>query len=154
MDQTAPAQKYPNMAQGAGPQQRGQGKSVRVAFGPQVDEYIPPSNNAPSPTAPGHQRARTTVAEQLQSNGRPNSSQAPSSSADGNKGTASPAVTRNLRPIPALIRAKSEHFPKFGVENGAPHSDDEDFQLRHGWHEEYTSSEYLKILNSVSLNVA
>ncbi|EGC42377.1 WD40 repeat-containing protein [Histoplasma capsulatum var. duboisii H88] len=154
MDQTAPAQKYPNMAQGAGPQQRGQGKSVRVAFGPQVDEYIPPSNNAPSPTAPGHQRARTTVAEQLQSNGRPNSSQAPSSSADGNKGTASPAVTRNLRPIPALIRAKSEHFPKFGVENGAPHSDDEDFQLRHGWHEEYTSSEYLKILNSRILTPA
>ncbi|KKZ61742.1 regulatory associated protein-mTOR [[Emmonsia] crescens] len=136
------------MAQGGGPQQRGQGKSVRVAFGPQVDEYIPPSNDAPSPSAPGQQRSRTTVVEQLQSNGRPNTSQAPSNSADGNTGTVSPVVTRNIRPTPTLVRAKSEHYPRFSVENGVPNGDGEDFQLRHGWHEEYTSSEYLKILNS------
>ncbi|EGE84971.1 regulatory associated protein-mTOR [Blastomyces dermatitidis ATCC 18188] len=148
MDRTAPVQTSPNMAQGVGPQPRGQGKSVRVAFGPQVDEYIPPSNDVPSPSTLSHPRSKTTVIEELQSNGRPDSSQAPSSSTDGNNGPASAVVKRNLRPTPALIRAKSEHFPKFGVENGAPNSDDEDFQLRHGWHEEYTSSEYLKILNS------
>lgn len=153
MDRTAPAQRNSSMAQGGGPQQRGQGKSVRVAFGPQVDEYIPPSNDAPSPSAPGQQRPRTTVVEQLQSNVRPNASQAPSNSADGNTGTVSPVVTRNIRPTPTLVRAKSEHYPRFSLENGVPNGDGEDFQLRHGWHEEYTSSEYLKILNSVSNNI-
>ncbi|OJD12341.1 hypothetical protein AJ78_07048 [Emergomyces pasteurianus Ep9510] len=148
MDRTAPVQQYPNMAQGAGPQQRGQGKSVRVAFGPQVDEYIPPPNDAPPPSALSHQRSRTTIVDQLQNSARSNASQAPSNSADVDTRAVSPAVTKNVRPTPTLIRAKSEHYPRLYVENGVPHGDDEDFQLRHGWHEEYTSSEYLKILNS------
>lgn len=49
------------------------------------------------------------------------------------------------------MRAKSDYLPHHNVENpGLPKVDNEDLQIRHGWQEEHTSSEYLKVLNSVS----
>ncbi|PGH09861.1 hypothetical protein AJ79_05587 [Helicocarpus griseus UAMH5409] len=151
VDRSTPAQRHQNMAQGVG-SQRDQGKSVRVAFGPQVDEYIPPSNDAPPPpSAPVHQRSKSTV-QQFQGDKQPDTARAPSSSADadttGQKtGPVSPPVTRNVRPTPTLVRAKSEHYPRFPTENVVHNEDDEDFQLRHGWHGEY-SVEFLKVLSS------
>jgi regulator-associated protein of mTOR len=135
------------MTQGA-ESRRNQQKSVRVTFGPQTDKYIPLSNNAPTG---GHQRSRTDV-EQIpsegQSNARFNNRNAPP---PGQNPELWPdAAPRNGRPTSTLVRAKSEHWPRSGLDNGISKDGDDDFQLRHGWQEEYTSSEYLKILNSVS----
>lgn len=49
---------------------------------------------------------------------------------------------------PTLIRARSEHFHQYS-ESSASRDDDDGFQLRHGWQDEYTSSEYLRVLTSV-----
>lgn len=58
---------------------------------------------------------------------------------------------RGARPTNALVRAKSDHWLKHDMENAAKNDEeDEDFELRHGWQDEHNSSEYLKILNSVS----
>jgi regulator-associated protein of mTOR len=52
-----------------------------------------------------------------------------------------------------LKRARSDYGPRGGsfekpliIDN----EEEEDFAMRHGWQEEYTSSEYLKVLHSVS----
>ncbi|ODH46222.1 hypothetical protein GX48_07689 [Paracoccidioides brasiliensis] len=161
LDRTAQAQRYPNMAHGAGGSQRGPGKSVRITFGPQVDEYIPSSNNTSTPLSAfesGRQRPQKSDGDQLQSNGRSdcasNGAQAPSGGDGGavsGRNPVSPSLRapRKIRPTPPLlVRAKSEHYTSPGVENGAAHDGDEDFQLRHGWHEDYTSGDYLKSLTS------
>lgn len=49
-----------------------------------------------------------------------------------------------------LKRAKSDYGPSRITFDKVAGDDDEDFAMRHGWQEEYTSSEYLKILHSVS----
>lgn len=58
---------------------------------------------------------------------------------------------RGARPTNALVRAKSDHWLKHEGDAAKKDEEDEDFELRHGWQDEYNSSEYLKILNSVSL---
>ncbi|KAK2736171.1 hypothetical protein FQN55_001770 [Onygenales sp. PD_40] len=140
------------MAQGVVGSQRGQGKSVRVAFGPQTDTYIPSSANDTPPAPSGHHRSKSTgehITNDIQVPVQNGVDEDPPARAAGPVST-SPTPTRTIRPTPTLVRAKSEHWPRFGAETtpAASHDDDEDFQLRHGWHEEYTSSEYLKILNS------
>jgi regulator-associated protein of mTOR len=50
-----------------------------------------------------------------------------------------------------LKRARSDYGPQRVTFDKSPGEDEEDFAMRHGWQEEYTSSEYLKILHSVSL---
>lgn len=52
------------------------------------------------------------------------------------------------RPAAPLMRAKSDFGPRRTGENG---SDDEDWKMRHGWEDEFTSHEYLSLLNSVSV---
>ncbi|KAJ5616257.1 hypothetical protein N7537_001371 [Penicillium hordei] len=47
-----------------------------------------------------------------------------------------------------LKRAKSDYGPSRITFDKVAGDDDEDFAMRHGWQEEYTSSEYLKILHS------
>lgn len=103
----------------------------------------------------GHHRSQTTVG--IQRNGSVSFAE-PSSRADlearvrpleTGSGESSESTSKAVRPG-GLIRAKSEHWSKAvdSDSSTAMKSDDEDLQLRHGWQEEYTSSEYLKILNS------
>ena len=135
----------------------GQGKAARVAFNRKVDMHPPPANAnvTESPPTTHHQRSQTHTAVQPDAQ----SLRPPNSSADDARNpentvppTGGPSETgRNApRPTAQLIRAKSDYFPHNNAEAGASKSDDEDPQLRHGWQEEYTSSEYLKVLNSVS----
>jgi hypothetical protein len=53
------------------------------------------------------------------------------------------------RPPGPLLRAKSD-FGHRGMGDG---SDDEDWKMRHGWEDEFTSHEYLSLLNSVNVPV-
>lgn len=49
-----------------------------------------------------------------------------------------------------LKRAKSDYGPSRATfDKPVVGDEEEDFAMRHGWQEEYTSSEYLKILHSV-----
>jgi hypothetical protein len=49
-----------------------------------------------------------------------------------------------------LKRAKSDYGPsRVTFDHSVVGEEEEDFAMRHGWQEEYTSSEYLKILHSV-----
>ena len=57
------------------------------------------------------------------------------------------AVT-DQRPRQPLVRSTTEYDPR-SLSPG-PTRDDENWELRHGWEEEYNSEEYLTILNSVS----
>jgi regulator-associated protein of mTOR len=52
-----------------------------------------------------------------------------------------------------MKRAKSDYGPSRITFDKVAGDDDEDFAMRHGWQEEYTSSEYLKILHSVSMTI-
>lgn len=122
-----------------------QTKPARVSFDTQLDTNSPPANGLRT----GHHRSQTTVG--VPRNGSVDASNsasgANSHAAESGSGRRAESTTRNVRP-PTLVRAKSDHWMKSGSDT--PRSDEEDFQLRHGWHEEYTSSEYLKLLNSVS----
>lgn len=126
-----------SMAPGTEPR-RSQNKSVRVTFGPDTDIYIPPSREEPTNSYP--HRSRTDI-DGNHTNGASSTDSDPS---------ADPS-SKSARPTPTLVRAKSEHWPHYGTENGAAHNDDDDddFQLRHGWHDEYTSPECLDKLSSV-----
>ncbi len=148
----------------ADPPRRNNHKSVRVAFGPDLETHIPPRERSPAPPLSNHHRSFTSV-EQKQlflPPGRPTSSsgentnttptenssrytsdQAGSESGGGGGGGGRPT---------ALKRAKSDYGPRGGFSAPvlADNDDEEDFAMRHGWQEEYTSSEYLKVLHSVS----
>ncbi|KAL1959846.1 hypothetical protein VTO42DRAFT_991 [Malbranchea cinnamomea] len=121
-----------------------QGKAARVAFDVQPDTSSPPTSDHLAPSL-GHQRSQTQV--DLQRDVRPNGHRPPSGADSENTDiTSAPKPTR---PTATLIRAKSDYLPHYSAENAVvPRPDDEDFQLRHGWQEEHTSSEYLKVLNS------
>lgn len=153
-NQNARHQTSSNMTQevepAAGPSS---GKTVRVAFGPQSDTYIPPPPVAPTPTIGHHHRSQTVTG--VHHSSLPNGAeinQDPKSNYPLQSSQSRPEPSINGRPRPALIRAKSEHWHDLDLDDNVLKNDDEDFQLRHGWQEEYTSSEYLKILNSVSRN--
>ncbi|EAW11531.1 ubiquitin-binding TORC1 subunit KOG1 [Aspergillus clavatus NRRL 1] len=129
-------------------------KSVRVAFGPDLETYIPPRDKSPVPSL-GHHRSFTTV-DHIQPLppsthiARPTSSSAGDHSAilDSNTRPQLDRVSDYVRPTAALKRAKSDYGPRLGFDRAATGDDEEDFAMRHGWQEEYTSSEYLKILHS------
>lgn len=125
-------------------------KAVRISFGPDSDTYIPPREESPAPLS-SHRRAFTSVEPQQRVELSP--PLRPSSSSGEN--TPSPVPEVNLvrpvlgtRPTGALQRAKSDYGPRSGLDKPTSGEDD-DFAMRHGWQEEYTSSEYLKILHSV-----
>ena len=127
-------------------------KSARVAFGPDLETYIPPRDKSPAPPS-GHQRSFTTVEHKpsLSTSGRPTSS----SSGDNPVGpeplirVPSDRASDSGRPS-MLKRAKSDYGPRLGFDKAPAGDDEEDFAMRHGWQEEFTSSEYLKALHSVS----
>ena len=54
------------------------------------------------------------------------------------------------RPRKQLFRATTDLGPR-QASPSRPSSDEEDWELRHGWEEQYNSEEYLTILNSVSI---
>ncbi|KAJ5338342.1 hypothetical protein N7452_005070 [Penicillium brevicompactum] len=125
-------------------------KSVRVAFGPDLETTIPARERSPAPLA-GHHRSLTSV-EQKQPSitppPRPTSSSG-DNSAVGETPPRRPSPRRSESSRPAMLkRAKSDYGPSRITFDKVAGDDDEDFAMRHGWQEEYTSSEYLKILHS------
>lgn len=126
-------------------------KSVRVAFGPGLDATIPARERSPTPLS-SHHRSFTTVEQKQPSLAPP---VRPTSSAGENAAAGvdtppprrpSPRRAETSRPA-MLKRARSDYGPSRAVFDKAA-DEEEDFAMRHGWQEEYTSSEYLKILHS------
>ncbi|THC95776.1 hypothetical protein EYZ11_004729 [Aspergillus tanneri] len=134
---------------------RNPNKSVRVAFGPDLETHIPPRDKSPAPIA-SHHRSFTAVerkAPPLTSPpGRPTSSSGGENTVivDSNIRLTSDRASDTARPTSTLKRTRSDYGPRVGFDRSAFGDDEEDFAMRHGWQEEYTSSEYLKILHSVS----
>ncbi|CAG8290960.1 unnamed protein product [Penicillium olsonii] len=128
-------------------------KSVRVAFGPDLETTIPARERSPAPLA-GHHRSLTTVEQKPPALAHP-APRPTSSSGDniaiGEAPPRRPSPRRSESSRPAMLkRAKSDYGPSRITFDKVAGDDDEDFAMRHGWQEEYTSSEYLKILHSVS----
>lgn len=135
---------------------RNPNKLVRVAFGPDSESQAPSRDKSPAPTT-GHHRSFTTLDQKLppptSTSGRPTSSSAgdnPVLVADVRPRLPSDRASDSGRPSAALKRARSDYGPRVGLDRAVFGDDDEDFAMRHGWQEEYTSSEYLKVLHSVS----
>ncbi|KNG88800.1 WD repeat-containing protein mip1, partial [Aspergillus nomiae NRRL 13137] len=140
----------PQEASGHAEPRKNTTKSVRVAFGPDLETHIPPRDKSPAP-GPGHHRSFTTVERRhplVITPDRPTSSagEGPAVIEDSTR-LISDRASDSARPSP-LKRAKSDYGPRLGLDKSAAGEDEEDFAMRHGWQEEYTSSEYLKILHS------
>ncbi|CAL5872696.1 uncharacterized protein PFLUO_LOCUS6963 [Penicillium psychrofluorescens] len=131
---------------------RNPAKSVRVAFGPDLETTIPTRDRSPEPLS-SHRRSRTSV-KAAPSALAPPPVRPTSSSGDGVAGIDSPPRRPSPRRAessrPAMLkRAKSDYGPsRITFDKPAAADEDEDFAMRHGWQEEYTSSEYLKVLHS------
>uniref|UniRef100_A0A093V0F4 WD repeat-containing protein mip1 n=1 Tax=Talaromyces marneffei PM1 TaxID=1077442 RepID=A0A093V0F4_TALMA len=130
---------------------RNQNRSVRVSFGPTPDSVIPARDHSSTPLN-GHHRSLTEVESQES----PSAQLAPRSDGSPNDSNGV-ATTETLtppshpsiggRPAP-LQRAKSDNGPRSVVSGQATTNEEDDFAMRHGWQEEYTSTEYLKLLHS------
>lgn len=150
MEQNTAGRQQPTTSNGAEPRKH-QNKSVRVTFGPDLNTYIPPRDESPAPSQGHHHRSftlQTVPSQQV----RPTSSSAgenPVAVTDSSPNVTSDRAADSGRPA-TLKRAKSDYGPRLGVDKATTGDDEEDFAMRHGWQEEYTSSEYLKILHSVS----
>ncbi|PWY95759.1 WD-repeat protein Mip1 [Aspergillus sclerotioniger CBS 115572] len=126
-------------------------KSVRVAFGPDLETHIPPRDRSPAPV-PGHHRSFTTVEPKqppVITPERPTSSSAGENPAliESNGRLISDRASDSARPS-MLKRARSDYGPRVGLDKSFAGDEEEDIAMRHGWQEEYTSSEYLKVLHS------
>ncbi len=129
-------------------------KSVRVAFGPELETTIPTRERSPAPLS-SHNRSLTMV-EQMSSPlappARPTSSGGENAVISPDEPPRRPSPRRSESSRPAMLkRARSDYGPSRVTFDKSPGEDEEDFAMRHGWQEEYTSSEYLKILHSVSM---
>lgn len=130
-------------------------KSVRVAFGPELETTIPTREHSPAPLS-SHHRSFTTV-EQMSSSlappARPTSSGGENAVISPDEPPRRPSPRRSESSRPAMLkRARSDYGPSRVTFDKSPGEDEEDFAMRHGWQEEYTSSEYLKVLHSVSMS--
>jgi regulator-associated protein of mTOR len=148
MEQNQNGSNYPDPAPAPNGTRRNQHKSARVTFGPDPDSFSAARDRESSPTPlASHHRSATTIESQLS----PPTSR-PNSSSNGDTTFQQRQDVMPLRPRPgsrpSLQRAKSDYGPRSGLER-SHQGDDDDFAMRHGWQEEYTSSEYLKILHSV-----
>lgn len=131
---------------------RNQNRSVRVSFGPAPDSVIPARDRSPTPLN-SHHRSLTEVEPQESPSAQP----APRVDGlfnDSNGATATETLAPPSRPSMSgrpspLQRAKSDYGPRSVVSSQATANDEDDFAMRHGWQEEYTSTEYLKLLHSV-----
>lgn len=131
---------------------RGQNRSVRVSFGLEPDSGAPSRDRSPSPlnshprpfTATESTESSSTSLVPAEEN--PPEENNPDST-DHN--AASRRSSASARPG-TLQRARSDFGPRSAVSGQAPKNEEDDFAMRHGWQEEYTSTEYLKLLHSVS----
>lgn len=128
-------------------------KSVRVAFGPELETTIPTRERSPAPLT-SHHRSFTTVEQKQVSIApppRPTSSGGENVALIPDEPPRRPSPRRSESSRPAMLkRAKSDYGPSRVTFDKTVGEEEEDFAMRHGWQEEYTSSEYLKILHSVS----
>ncbi|KAI9373252.1 raptor N-terminal caspase like domain-containing protein [Aspergillus egyptiacus] len=134
----------------AEPPRKNNHKSARVAFGPELETYIPPRDGSPAPLS-NHHRSFTTAEHRQSPSGRPISSSGDNTSAEnGSRYIPDQSASDTARPTAALKRAKSDYGPRGGLDKPVviENDEEEDFAMRHGWQEEYTSSEYLKVLHS------
>ncbi|KAJ5986137.1 hypothetical protein N7451_010502 [Penicillium sp. IBT 35674x] len=126
-------------------------KSVRVAFGPDLETTIPTRERSPAPIS-SHHRSFTTVEQRPPSITppvRPTSSAGDNAALSPDEPPRRPSPRRSESSRPAMLkRAKSDYGPSRVTFDKIAGEDEEDFAMRHGWQEEYTSSEYLKILHS------
>ncbi|KAL4785889.1 raptor N-terminal caspase like domain-containing protein [Aspergillus varians] len=131
------------------PPRRNNQKSVRVAFGPDLETHIPSRERSPAPVS-NHHRSFTSVEQKQPPQGRPTSSSGENAVSTESSSRYTSDQSDGARPTAALKRAKSDYGPRGGFSTPAfgDNEDEEDFAMRHGWQEEYTSSEYLKILHS------
>lgn len=129
-------------------------RPARVAFGPDLETYIPPRDESPVPSL-GHHRSLSSGERKQTALARPTSSSGEAAVVSDATTTDSPSnhVSSSERPKPTLKRAKSDsgQRPEPGKILGNDNGDNGDLAMRHGWQEEYTSIEYLKILHSVSV---
>lgn len=129
-------------------------KSVRVAFGPDLETTIPARERSPAPLS-SHHRSFTTVEHKPSSlvvpSPRPTSSAGENAALGPSSPPRRPSPRRSESSRPAMLkRAKSDYGPsRVTFDHSVVGEEEEDFAMRHGWQEEYTSSEYLKILHSV-----
>lgn len=128
-------------------------KSARVAFGPDLETTIPTRERSPAPIS-SHHRSFTTVEQRQPSITppvRPTSSAGDNAALSPDEPPRRPSPRRSESSRPAMLkRAKSDYGPSRVTFDKIAGEEEEDFAMRHGWQEEYTSSEYLKILHSVS----
>ncbi|KAJ5523130.1 hypothetical protein N7513_012674 [Penicillium frequentans] len=126
-------------------------KSVRVAFGPDLETTIPTRERSPAPIS-SHHRSFTTVEQRQPSITppvRPTSSAGDNAALSPDEPPRRPSPRRSESSRPAMLkRAKSDYGPSRVTFDKIAGEEEEDFAMRHGWQEEYTSSEYLKILHS------
>ncbi|KAL4980449.1 raptor N-terminal caspase like domain-containing protein [Aspergillus desertorum] len=127
-------------------------KSVRVAFGPDLEIHIPPRQRSPAPLSNHHRSFTTVEHHKPPPPARPTSSSGENTTPteSGSRLNSDQDSSDNVRPTAALKRAKSDYGPRGGFDKPVfvDNDDEEDFAMRHGWQEEYTSSEYLKVLHS------
>lgn len=132
---------------------RSQNRSVRVSFGPGPDSVLPTRDYSPTPLE-SHHRSLTEVEPQRSPLPSPVTHRPTNSFSNDPH---DPPVDNPLPPSrpslggrpSALQRAKSDYGPRSAINIKATTNEEDDFAMRHGWQEEYTSTEYLKILHSV-----
>ncbi|KAJ5212159.1 uncharacterized protein N7498_003805 [Penicillium cinerascens] len=152
-DPTADMDETPQQPATNGSTEPRRNKSVRVAFGPDLETTIPARERSPAPLS-SHHRSFTTVEHKPPSlalpSARPTSSAGENAAIGPSSPPRRPSPRRSESSRPAMLkRAKSDYGPsRVTFEHPIVGDDEEDFAMRHGWQEEYTSSEYLKILHS------
>lgn len=158
MNQTIPAKQQHEQAQSPATHHESRKpvkQSARVAFGPDVETYGPPRGASPGP-AVGHHRSFTDVDQKAPNFSTP---VRPTSASGGESQvvaeptypqTSDGSQENGPRPPLLLKRTRSDYGPRATLDSTPPNEEEEDLAMRHGWQEEYTSSEYLKILHSVS----
>lgn len=129
---------------------RSQNRSVRVSFGPTPESIVPARDRSPTPLN-SHHRSLTEVEPQDASSAQPSPRFDVSLNDTNGATTAETPPSRSSmggRPA-AFQRAKSDYGPRSVISSQTTTNEEDDFAMRHGWQEEYTSTEYLKLLHSV-----
>lgn len=129
-------------------------KSVRVAFGPELETTIPARERSPAPLS-SHHRSFTTIEHKQPSIAPPPPRPTSSAGENGAVGSDSPPRHPSPRRLESgrpgtLKRVRSDYGPsRTTIDKNVVGGEEEGLTMRHGWQEEYNSVEYLKILHSV-----
>lgn len=135
------------------------GRQTRVALGLEANGEVNGSMNAYShPKILGQNGdfrlgyGRTAYGDRLENNNAESGQDGATPS--GAHETAQPLqILPPGRPQP-VQRARSDYGPRHWGERNAVVVEEDLWRMRHGWEDEYTSNEYLALLNSVSFSVA